>query len=394
MGMRLAATSRVHDGAVLGRDVQTGRADGVPLLRAGVVITTRYRDALLRAGVNAIYVEDADSEGIAPEPLVTDATRAVATKAVGGAFKSVQETFHTGRPLAAETMDMLADTVDRILRELATSGEVALALEDLSSADAYTFQHSIDVTALGLLLGQRLFRERGWVDFKGKRRYDDIHNRLSQLGLGLLLHDIGKLIVPLDVLNKPGRLTSAEMALMRQHPRAGFEMLGDEVSALAKAVVLRHHERWDGTGYPDGRASTDIHQFARLASVADVYDAVTSQRSYAERRPASVAVRIIRDGAWSQFDPEVVDVFCRTVAPFPPGSELKLADGREAIVVSVPGHKLDRPVIRIVATKEQIELEAHPELQIDGWGQAAGAAERPEKRAPLGGNPVSSRSAA
>ncbi len=392
--MRLAATSRVHDGAVLGRDVQTGRADGVPLLRAGVVLTTRYRDALLRAGVNAIYVEDGASEGIAPEPLVTDATRAVATKAVGGAFKSVQETFYNGRPLAPETVGALGDTVERILREIAASGEVALALEDLSSADAYTFQHSIDVTALGLLLGQRLLRERGWVDFRGKRRYDDVHSRLTQLGLGLLLHDIGKLIVPLEVLNKPGRLTAAEMALVRQHPRAGFEMLGEQVSALSKAVVLRHHERWDGTGYPDGRAGTEIHQFARIASVADVYDAVTSQRSYAERRPAHVAVRIIRDGAWSQFDPEVVDVFCRIVAPFPPGTEITLTDGRAAIVVSVPGHKLDRPVIRMLDTKEEIQLELEPSLQIEGWGAAAGASERPEQRAPMGGATSSAANAA
>ena len=106
---------------------------------------------------------------------------------------------------------------------------------------------------------------------------------------------------------------------MKSHPRAGVDMLdGSQWSPLVKAVVLRHHERWNGTGYPDGKAGDEIHQMARIAAVADVYDAITSERLYAPARPASDGVRAIIEGSGTLFDPEVVDAFCKVVAPFPP----------------------------------------------------------------------------
>ena len=122
---------------------------------------------------------------------------------------------------------------------------------------------------------------------------------------------------------------------MRSHPRLGLELLrGDDFSPLVKAIVLRHHERWDGSGYPDGKSGTEIHEMARIAAVADVYDAVTSERPYAAAQPAREGVRVILEGSGTLFDPDVVDVFARVVTPFPPGEELRLADGRRAVVVS------------------------------------------------------------
>ena len=107
---------------------------------------------------------------------------------------------------------------------------------------------------------------------------------------------------------------------MKSHPRAGVDMLdGSQWSPLVKAVVLRHHERWNGSGYPDGRVGEEIHQMARIAAVADVYDAITSERLYAPARPASEGVRAIMEGSGTLFDPDVVDAFCRVVAPVSPG---------------------------------------------------------------------------
>src|ERR1700704_1476869 len=178
-----------------------------------------------------------------------------------------------------------------IAHDVAQNADVAVALDDLSSADGYTLQHSIDVAAIGMLVGQRLFRESGWVAHLGRRVYDRRERRLARLGLGLLLHDIGKLIIPAEVLNKPGELDEAEWKLMRAHPRAGVEMLrSDLISPLVKVVVRSHHERWDGGGYPDRLAAGDIHQLARIAAAADVYDAVTSERVYAPARPPDVGV--------------------------------------------------------------------------------------------------------
>lgn len=358
----------------LGRDVMIGRPDGVPLLRAGVRMTHRYRELLIKAGISAIYVEDDLSEGILVEPVVDDHTRAIATRAVSTAYTTARDALSRGKRLSPESVEALEDVVRRIMNQIESSGGVALALADLSSADGYTFQHSIDVTAVGLMVGHRYFTTHGWTDYRGERHYNQLEERLSTLGLGLLLHDIGKLAIPLGILNKPGKLTPEEWTIMKSHPRAGVDMLdGSQWSPLVKSIVLRHHERWNGSGYPDAKVSDEIHPMARIAAVADVYDAITSERLYAPARPACDGVRAIIEGSGTLFDPDVVESFCRVVAPFPAGTSVDLSDGRKGIVVSVPEGALDRPVVRIVdgsSDRSEISLLLDPTLQISGWDPA------------------------
>jgi HD-GYP domain-containing protein (c-di-GMP phosphodiesterase class II) len=369
--MRLISLARAEDGAELGRDVLIGRPDGVPLLRSGVKLTPRYRELLSRAGISAVYVEDELSDGIVVDPIIDDQTRAIATRAVSGAYNSARDAITRGRRLAPEAVKALDDVVKRILEQIESSGGAALALADLSSADGYTFQHSIDVAALGLLIGTRYFSDHGWTDFRGECRFDQLEDRLSILGLGLLLHDIGKLAIPLGILNKPGKLTPEEWEIMKTHPRAGVDILdGSRWSPLVKSVVLRHHERWNGSGYPDGKAGTEIHQMARIAAVADVYDAITSERLYAPARPAHEGVRAIIEGSGTLFEPAVVDAFRRVVAPFPAGTEVELTDGRTGLVVSVPDEALDRPLVRIIAgggPQEEVSLLEDASIGIQDW---------------------------
>ena len=375
--MRLVATKRARDGSELGRDVLVGRADGAPLLRSGVRITSRYRDLLVNAGIGAIYVEDEESAGIVVEPIVDDATRELATRAVATAYRSAKDAFSSGKPISAEVVEALGDIVNLIMAQIESAEGVAVAMADLASADAYTFQHSIDVTAVGLLIGGRYFRKHGWVDYRGERHFNQISNRLSSLGLGLLLHDIGKLAVPAGILNKPGKLTPKEWEIMKTHPRAGVDLLdGNNWNPLVKAVVLRHHERWDGSGYPDGKVADEIHQMARVAAVADVFDAVTSDRMYAAARPPHEGVRVIAEGAGTLFDREVVEAFCEIVAPYPPGSPIELVDGREGVVVSCPQDALDRPVVRVLpqagdAASYDVALLDDPSIKIAGWAPVA-----------------------
>jgi HD-GYP domain-containing protein (c-di-GMP phosphodiesterase class II) len=360
----------LQDGTELARDVLIGRADGVPLLRAGVVINARFREGLIRAGVNAVYIEDEMSRGIAPEPLISDQTRAHATRVVAKACADAQQALALKRQLPSGTIDALSKVVSQLLDEIADCPAASMVLSDLHAVDAYTFQHSIDVTALGLLLGFHIFRERGWVDYKGNRQFTRLDERLLTLGLGLILHDIGKLAIRPEIVHKQGKLSEAEWKIMQTHPRLGVELLPHDWSPLVKAVVLRHHERWDGTGYPDGKQGTEIHEMARIAAIADTFDAVTSERVFATARPPSDGVKIIRDGAGSAFDPDFVTVFSRLVTPFPPGEAIELADGRRGIVVAVPEDNFDRPVVRVIEGPDapyEISLADDPSVRIAGW---------------------------
>ena len=369
--MRLVPTTNLPDGALLARDVLIGRPDGIPLLRAGVSISAAYRNRLLDVGIRAVYIEDDLGAGIQPPTLISTETRRIATRLVAEAFHTASEAMMAKSLIPLPTIRSLQEIVKAILANVASSAGAAMALVDLAAADGYTFQHSIDVTALGLLIGQRLFRERGWLDFRGQRQFHRLEERLHMLGLGLLLHDVGKLALPASVVQKADKLTPEEWEMMRGHPRLGLELLrGDDFSPLVKAIVLRHHERWDGSGYPDGKSGTDIHEMARIAAVADVYDAVTSERPYAAAQSAREGVRVILEGSGTLFDPDVVDVFARVVTPFPPGEELRLADGRRAVVVSVPEAALDRPLVRVIdgpGSPYEIALIEQPAILIDGW---------------------------
>jgi HD-GYP domain-containing protein (c-di-GMP phosphodiesterase class II) len=355
--MRLIPTSRVGAGSLLGADIHVGNPSGTPLLRRGVTLTPRLRDLLLASGVNAVYVEDDLSAGIDIEPLVDDDTRMFATRAVAGAFSAGgRGGSRRGESLGPEARAALADVVNRILDRLADAGPAtSLALADMASADAYTFQHSIDVAALGLLIARRYWNQHGWCDYTGQRRHDDIDSRLFELGIGLLLHDVGKLAIPVAILHKPAKLDPAEWELMQRHPRMGVDLLeSDHWSPLVKGVVLRHHERWNGSGYPDGRVGGEIHEMARIAAVADTFDAIISERPYAAARPTVTGVAVIREGSGTLFDPEVADAFCEIVPPYPAGTEITLPDGQPAIVVSVQEGHFDTPLVRTFDGAEQI----------------------------------------
>ena len=351
----------------------------MPLLRAGSRLSRRYVEALEREGVHAVYIRDEATEGIEPEEVLSAETRAAATQAVDTTLDAARRALAEGRPLLGEHVAALEAVAIRMAFEISQAPVLALALADLSSADAYTLQHSIDSAALALLIGNRLFNERGYVDYVGRRIWERIDVRLSRLALGMLLHDVGKLALPDAITNKaPAELDPDERAALRTHTRAGLELLrSDLISPLVKIVVRSHHERWDGSGYPEALKEQQIHELARIAAVADVYDAVTSERPHSPAQPAHVGVRIIREGRGRLFDPEVVDAFSRIVAPFPPGESIELADGRAGVVASVPPNDLDRPVVRVIGDGDPYDLARgeHPGLGIAVWEdmRAAGA---------------------
>ena len=358
--MRLVPISRA-EGYKLARDIPASDPGQMPLLRAGAEITERYVRGLADVGVPAVWVHDALSDGITPIDLVAPKVRQEAARTVSSALAGARQDFERGQPLTPEIARQLSAIVDKIVASVAGNPGVALCLSDLAAADAYTHQHSIDVCALGIRLAHDLFSREGWLDDRQRRRMDGVDRRLHQLGIGLLLHDVGKIAVPAAILNKPGALTPEETAIVREHPETGAQMLLHEVfSPVTRAIVREHHERWDGLGYPEGLSGTKIHQLARIAAVADVYDAVTSERPYKPAQAPHVGVHVVTSQAGTAFDPEVVDVFRRIVHPYPVGSEVEVPGAGTGVVAAVSADDPDRPLVRFPDGERVVDLPAEP----------------------------------
>jgi HD-GYP domain-containing protein (c-di-GMP phosphodiesterase class II) len=155
-------------------------------------------------------------------------------------------------------------------------------------------------------------------------------------------------------VHKPGPLAGDELELMRRHPLRGLDFLhAEDIGELAESVIRSHHERWDGSGYPSGLAGEEISRFARIAAVADVFDAVTSERHFSPAASQGAGVATVRAQAGSTLDPQLVEVFCDVVVAHPPGSEIELPDGCRGVVTSVTD---EGPVVRLPGAEVAIAI--------------------------------------
>jgi HD-GYP domain-containing protein (c-di-GMP phosphodiesterase class II) len=207
-----------------------------------------------------------------------------------------------GNLLPHECLDDLLSAAGAIVREVRELGDDPVAHPDHDSPEDYHLNHPIDSTVAGLLVGQRVLPAE----------------RLKELGTGLFLKDIGMLALPPRIVHKPGPLEADEWELMSRHPLLGLEFVRDERVGLAATSVVRgHHERWDGHGYPDGRIGREISIFARIAALADAFDALTSKRWYAPARSLAEAIDAIGEESGKAFDPELTESFCDAIAAEP-----------------------------------------------------------------------------
>ncbi|MFB3925039.1 MAG: HD-GYP domain-containing protein [Syntrophales bacterium] len=188
----------------------------------------------------------------------------------------------------------ISETVDFII----SNDEISSHLISITSHDLYTYTHSVNVGILALLLAKRLF--------KGSA----VHN-LRELGSGFFLHDLGKVSIDPNIINKAGKLNDDEIRIMRRHPSEGAKILASaqQMTDESNIIVLQHHEREDGTGYPLGLKGPDIHIYARICAIADVYDALTSERSYKQKLNPLAALEMMRDEMLNHFQRDMFENF-------------------------------------------------------------------------------------
>jgi len=266
---------------------------------------------------------------------------AKAKKAVVSMFREVR----MGKAISAEDASKL---VEEISSSVIRNPGALISLARLKTADDYTYMHSVAVCALMVSLARQL---------------DLDETNVREAGMAGLMHDLGKALMPMDVLNKPGRLTDDEFRIIKSHPVEGHRLLieGNTASDIVLDVCLHHHEKVDGSGYPDRLSSDEISLFAKMGAVCDVYDAITSNRPYKAGWDPAESIRKMTEWTTGHFDEHVFQAFIKSIGIYPVGSLVKLASGRLAVVVEQSEKSLLAPRVKVFfSTKSQTYIV--PEL--------------------------------
>lgn len=347
--MRLISIEALREGMIVGRTIWNEA--GHPLLQKGVIINDVILNRLIQLNMQYIYVEDKLSDGIDIEETIQSESRNKAVQAITHSFQEIKSIdVEQASFVLDQQSKVIGALIDDLLNSILESNEILTVLTDAYMYDEYLYQHSFQVTLYSLAIAKEL----GYS-------YED----LRVIGIGAMLHDVGKMLIPKEILMKPGRLTDEEFEAVKMHTTYGFDLLRNlhSVSLIVAHCAFQHHERLDGSGYPRGIKGCEIHPFAKIISVADVYDAITSSRVYRSKMLPSQGIAIIEAGSGTQFEPEIVEALRRSIVHYPNGTIVVLSDGRRGVVCKQNNEMPDCPFIRIFEEDDEI-LDATYEIDL------------------------------
>ncbi|KJZ94825.1 HD-GYP domain-containing protein, partial [Clostridium sp. IBUN13A] len=355
--MRLVPLECIRENSLLGKNIYT--ADGRVLLRAGVELTSIRLKKIKDLKIFSLYIIDEYSSAEI-EDVIKPELRQKSISVIKEVFSDIerissvhkfekrklseysqkeQNYFNSINQVAEELLENVFNSINQVAEELLenvlSNKNVLLSLVDIKNMDNYTYAHCVNVAVISIIIGISLSLSK---------------QNLIYLCMGALVHDIGKAFIPHEILQKPGKLTTEEFQVIKDHPKLGYDFLTQfySLSAHIKLIVLQHHERFDGLGYPDGTTGNKISYLARIVSIADVYDALTSDRPYKRAMCPSDALEYIMSNAGTLFDYDIVNVFCKVIIPYPKGTIVSLSNGDIGIVEeTLPNFPL-RPIVKII----------------------------------------------
>lgn len=367
-----------------------------PFWRSKFVIESeRDLDKVRESGVDAVIIDD--EKGIALKPALRDArpqweppqrpsmpawrpqpvasepnqpsfanAYSQATKLFGRSKRAVSSMYSEVRLGKAIKAEKLAPLVDDITNSIDLNPRAFISIAQLKNRHEYTYMHSVAVCALMINLAREL-------------RFNEAAVR--DAGMAGLLHDIGKAVMPVEILDKPGALEDHEYSVMKTHPERGHALLSKSsgVSHNALEVCLRHHEKFDGSGYPGGLMGERLSLFARMSALCDVYDAVTSERAY--KKPWTPIETIERMREWGgHFDPEMFEIFVRSVGIYPVGALVRLKSGGIAMVtgenpedptcppmICLPHGDCTEAQRLLIGSEEIVGMESPESVALENW---------------------------
>lgn len=340
--MRRVRLDKAQTGAVVARAIHT--LDGVFLLSAGTVLTPEHKEKLQNYGITEIYIEDTISEGIEIPELIRE-------EVITEVKSQVKKMMTSPSIKVSVDVKKVGEIVERLIANILENDRIVASLCDVRSIDEYTFSHSVNVSVISIVTGIGVGMKE---------------DTLRDLGIGALLHDLGKVMVDDTILRKPTNLTSIEYDEVKKHTYYGYEILqkSENISREACDIALSHHERLDGSGYPRRLKSSDIQIFARIAAIADVYDALTTDKVYRRKMMPHDVLDYMLSLGGKHFDKSLLDAFVRHIAYYPVGTAVILNSGEKGLVLEYNPYFPNRPVVRVVIDESGHSLKKYREVDL------------------------------
>jgi len=312
--------------------------NGQILLSKGVTLNNRLIFKIKEAGFLYIYISDNINEEVIDD-IIKPEIKQKAIASIKKIYNAVaQENIKNCEKQLKNDIVDLKNMMNNIVDELFAEKNVMIQLVDIKKLDNYTYSHSVNVAILSLVIG---------ISYGLNR------NDLYDLTLGAILHDLGKMFIPENLLKKPGPLTIDEFNIVQEHSLKGFNYMRDKLNINPKSriISLQHHEKIDGTGYPQNLKDKEINLFSKIVSIADVYDGLTSDRVYRKAIPVHEALEYIMGGCGCCFDFDLVNTFVQKVVPYPIGTFIELSNDSIGIVQNLNSDYLLRPTVKIIKEK-------------------------------------------
>lgn len=339
------------------------------LLRAGTPISKSHRQRLQDGGYYSVYIEENHTQ-YTPEPIIPDVLRDECLSTIKEAFKG----FRTLMELEKETpsprvriklknqilqrnqqIESIVEISDRIIEDLNKHRYSRIEYVEPKNMYDYAYQHALNMAILTTLIGFRMERNI---------------NELRSMFISSILCEMGNLSIPQEILFKRGRLTAGEFEIVKNHCAVSYHQVNSlpELNYMIKTICLEHHEKVDGSGYPNGLKGETMSLMSRIVSVADAYDAMTSDRTYRMAFPPHKALESLKNKSGIHYDADVVHALSEIIQPFPIGTIVSLNSKRFGVVIDANEEEPFRPIIRMldVESSEELDLKSHRELLITG----------------------------
>lgn len=311
--------------------------DGHLLIKTGTTINNDILNKLERHAIDPVDILNALTGDVQQKGIISDEEMNESIDVVKRVFENVLHNDENGvsSAIPPEQMKLVKETIDNLIEALSKTENLLYTVSDMLENAAYTYKHSVNVTILSILTAKAL-------DY---RDYD-----IRNIALGAFLHDIGKMLVDQNLITKPGNLSNIERKEVNNHAQYGYDLIKDikDLPYTAKLIVLLHHEKLDGTGYPFGLKGIEIPEYVRIVTICDMYDAMTTDRVYRGKMPIYSVLEILMTDAVYKLDRKVYRHMTENICIFPPGSGVVLSDGRVGIVTYYRATNPSRPHVRVI----------------------------------------------